>query len=140
MADERRGNRFHPYQTLGQYHWAKKLSSTGHESRSDLKAFILDGENCAPASRYRSINEYYSYKEILTGCLTDWQKIKIEFPDKETVYYYRKDTLAVLQEILENKALADKCIWAPKWQSNSDGERIYTDMYSCNFWLNLQVS
>ena len=54
------------------------------------------------------------------------------------VKFYARDSLAVLQEILENPALADKCVWEPERVTNGDGERVYTDMHDSEFWWNTQ--
>jgi len=45
--------------------------------------------------------------------------------------YWKRDTLAVLQEILDNSNLADKCVWAPSQRFSSSGERVYMDMDTC---------
>ena len=139
MREERLKNRFYPYETKGQYSWAKRLSARRHESQADLKSFILEGDHIADTARFESVRQYVFAKDELTGCLAEWHMASIESPGKEAVSYYFKDSLAILQEILENKELADQCTYAPKREYNSEGERIYTDMYSGDFWWNMQV-
>jgi hypothetical protein len=53
--------------------------------------------------------------------------------------YWVRDPLVVVQEILENKSLADKCVWAPRKIINSEGERVYTDLHDTDWWWDAQV-
>jgi len=47
--------------------------------------------------------------------------------------YWKRDPLAVLQEILENPALADKCVWRPRRVFNGEGSHVYGDMDTGEF-------
>jgi hypothetical protein len=55
------------------------------------------------------------------------------------VKFWTRDTLAVLQEMLDNPNLADKCKWAPEKIVNADGDRVYTDLYDSEWWWRTQV-
>src|SRR5271170_7372738 len=56
------------------------------------------------------------------------------------VKYWARDSLAILQEILENKSLTDKCVWSPRKIINSAGERVDTDLHDTDWWWNVQVA
>jgi len=55
------------------------------------------------------------------------------------MHFWARDSLAVLQEILETPALADKCLWNPRRVTNADGERVYTDIGDSDWWWDMQV-
>jgi hypothetical protein len=55
------------------------------------------------------------------------------------VKYWVRDPLVAVQEILENKSLVDKCVWAPRKIINSEGERVYTDLHDTDWWWDMQV-
>ena len=83
----------------------------------------------------------------LRAVLTPWKKMEVQIQgadgNLETVEYFKKDTLAVLQEILENPNLADKCVWAPVREfvhrANGVPERLYTDLDNSDWWYEMQV-
>ena len=54
--------------------------------------------------------------------------------------YWKRDPLAVLQEILENPALADKCVWRPRRVFNGEGCHIYRDIDTGDFGWQTQVT
>lgn len=52
---------------------------------------------------------------------------------------YKRNPLAVLQEILENSAIKDKMVWAPRKTFDHAGKRVYTDLHTSEWWWRMQV-
>ena len=93
---------------------------------------------------FQSVGHFHSCLDEMASVMVPWQSILIKSDhnicEQEPVRYWLRDSLAVLQEILEIPELADHCVWGPIKQRNSEGERVYTDMHSGDWWWKVQVS
>ena len=90
---------------------------------------------------FSSLREFYSRFEELSQLQVPWQStsIKDDIELKKDIEYFHRDSLAMLQEILDNPDIASSCVWAPLRQFNGDGQRVYTDMNTADWWWNNQV-
>ena len=52
---------------------------------------------------------------------------------------WMRDPLGVLQEILDNPLIKDKVVWAPRKIYDSNNQRVYTDLYTSDWWWETQV-
>ena len=99
--------------------------------------FLSENAGC------QSVAQFHSCLDEMASVMTPWQSILIKgddnLPKQEPVRYWLRDSLAVLQEILENPELVDHCVWGPVRQRNSEGERVYTDMHTGDWWWKVQV-
>ena len=69
----------------------------------------------------------------------DWIETSVNDPDNPPVKYYKRDTLAVLAEILSTPILKDKCVWAPVKMYDTSGNRVYTDIHTGDWMWKQQV-
>ena len=135
---------FAPFQSEGQYLTAKDLSTPRLSSRANIFKWGLKrpGSRLPEDSLFESHREFYSCLDIIADCQSTWESVDImdsSSPPKIFTKYWKRDSLAVLQEILENPAIKDKCVWEPQKNYNSEGERVYTDMHTGDWWWDIQV-
>jgi hypothetical protein len=63
-------------------------------------------------------------------------------PLQEVVELWTRDIIAVIRELLENTTYGNDMVFAPgpEWNDAEKTERKYTEMWTADWWLNLQVS
>jgi len=146
LAELRAENRYYPYDCHAQYACARSLSTPRLESATLVKRIAVDG---SPAfikeeAAFSSHRDFVSRLDEMMECQTPWEAVTIADKDARESWaadlrYWKRDSLAVLQEILENTALVDKCVWGPSKRFNADNERVYTHMDSRDWWWNMQA-
>jgi hypothetical protein len=144
MNELRRTNIYYPYDSHAQYCLAKSLSTPRLPSATVINAVAVEGADTfiREGVSFSSVKQFYNRLDSLMLCQSRWESTSIvdtANPSNPEIQYWSRDSLAVLQEILENRELADKCVWAPVKQYNSEGERVYTDMHTADWWWDLQV-
>jgi len=142
-------NAFHPYNNEGQYHLAKVFASPKIHPEATIHLACVDGRNkfLLPDTAFSSHADFIGRLDQMAKCYCPWKEREIKPRAGQesgewytSVRYWAKDSLAVLQEILDNPELKGKCVWAPAKEFNSEGERVYTDMHTGDWWMNIQVS
>lgn len=137
-------NLYYPYDSYKQYKLAKVMTNPRVQPRGLIEATCVNAEFLAEGVAFRSIDDFFGRLNIMRQTYVPWTNTTIR-PANGTKNpwanptYWKKNTLAVLQEILENPALDGKCVWAPVRQFNDDGERIFTDMHTGDWWWKMQV-
>ena len=140
-------NHYYPFNSSDQKQLARDLSWPVLLTKDRI---IQIGVRSKRSYLHRSPIPFDSYEDFmgrmdeLVRTQSFWEPRKfsdktMSYPWSGGVKFYARDSLAVLQEILENRALADKCIWEPERVTNGDGERVYTDMHDSEFWWKTQV-
>jgi Plavaka transposase len=90
---------------------------------------------------FRSLRDFFQRLETLEGTQAGWQELEIKGPNGEyKSKAWMRDPLAVLQEILENRTIDDKVVWAPRRMYDQAGNRVYTDLHTTDWWWDTQVS
>jgi len=146
MQKLRRKNQYYPFKSSNQYGLARSLCMTRMQSREFIQSFAVHGS--APGkfrftesdALFASTGEFFSKIDDLRRVGTSW--IPSEYIDPETnchIQYWRRDPLAVLQEIFENTSLASTFVAAPVKEYNSDNERVYSDLHNTDWWWEMQV-
>jgi len=129
---------YHSYQDYVQHRLAAALASPKLQPQSVIQKVAVDGGDVFinRDMAFPSSNDFLNRIDQLTSLQSGWVQGHFKNPNPTAVSwvmdvkFWHHDVLAVLQEILENKELADKCQWGPVKQYNSDEERLYTDMYT----------
>jgi len=92
---------------------------------------------------FNSVEDFKSRIDELCEMVAPWMKGQIVDTSGEVsgefTFYYR-DTLAVLQEILANAHLKEKCVWSPVRKYDPDGNRVYTDIHTGDWQWRMQAS
>jgi len=52
--------------------------------------------------------------------------------------YWHRDSLAVMHDILTDIDLANDMVWAPKKLYDRDGNRVYTELWTGDWWWSMQ--
>lgn len=55
------------------------------------------------------------------------------------ILFWSRDALPVVKELVGDESLAKDMKWAPEKLYNSKGERLYSELYSGNWWWETQV-
>ena len=55
------------------------------------------------------------------------------------ILFWSRDALPVVKELVGDEALAKDMKWSPAKLYNSKGERLYSELYSGNWWWETQV-
>jgi hypothetical protein len=95
----------------------------------------------APFSSYE---DFISWIDEMTRNQSQWEGRRFSANVNDQTWgrglrYWVRDPLVAVQEILENKSLVDKCVWAPRRITNHEGERVYTDLHDTDWWWDVQV-
>jgi len=93
---------------------AKKLATPTIVTVSEIKQWAL--RQSFPELREGTFNiseEFYNCFDKIADMQADWIETSINDPNNPLVKYYKRDTLAVLAEILSAPILKDKYVWAP---------------------------
>lgn len=148
MAERISENTFYPFDNEAQFYLAELMARPNIKSEREVRRACVDGRErfLRPEVGFSSYADFISRLDILRSCHASWVERKI-YPRSVgqrsqwdgKVSYWAKDPLAVLQEILENENLKDKCVWAPVKEYSADGERIYTDLHTADWWWSVQV-
>jgi hypothetical protein len=146
MQLARQENPWYPFSSLDNYRLARDLSTPKLLSRDTIMrigvkaAYMLDG------TRFNSCNDFIEKLDEIMRCQSLWQQLYLYGKDNSIqhrwtrhIFYWRRDALAVLQEILENTALNGMCVWRPERTFNGDRERVYTDLHDSDWWWEIQV-
>ena len=95
---------------------------------------------------FTSYDDFVERMDALLRCQSLWiqkylycKDCAAEYQWTSHVFHWQRDTMTVLQEILENTALADKCVWKPDKVFNVEGERVYSSLEDSDWWMEKQV-
>jgi hypothetical protein len=140
-------NLYYPFDSSNQKQLARDLSFPVLLTEERItrigvrsKHSYLDGSDVP----FNSFKDFMGRMDELLRTQSLWQPRRfsdetMSYPWSGGLKFYARDSLAVLQEILENPGLADKCIWEPERVTNADGEQVYTDLHDSEFWWKTQV-
>jgi len=139
-------NPYYPYANRKQYKLAEAFTKPRVVSRGLIEnACTVKVEFLSEDVAFKSVDDFLERLTEMTRPYVKWIESEVRPTGGNTVYpwamprYYRKDSLAALQEILENPGLDGKCKWAPIKEFNEDNERIFTDMHTSDWWWEMQV-
>ena len=110
------------------------------------KTAIDEFFNCKWAGRqaegeFRSTHTLRKKLDLLHSELgpNSWQEKTIEYPgDIQETFFYR-DPLACIKYLFRQRIYCDDTIYAPKREYNEEGDRTYSDLYTADWWWELQV-
>jgi hypothetical protein len=137
---------YYPYSSYNQFRLAASLASPKLLPANVIQKVAVDGGNAfiPPDLAFSSTTDFLARIDQLSSLQSTWTQGTLTNQRSEVswvtdVKFWHRDPLAVLQEIFENPDLKDSCVWEPVKQYNSEGERVYTDMYTGDWWWRLQV-
>jgi hypothetical protein len=138
---------YYPYSSYNQFRLAASVASPKLLPANVIQKVAVDGGDAfIPADlAFSSTNDFLARIDQLSALQSTWRQGTLTNQRSGVswatdVKFWHRDPLAVLQEIFENPDLKDSCVWEPVKQYNSEGDRVYTDMYTGDWWWRLQVS
>jgi hypothetical protein len=130
-----------------QYSLAYKLTVPNIQSRRVVSYFALQKNNplYPPGTAFRNLNDFFrklDNLEQLGGCwsmayVPDWNTAGRCVPNMTPFYY--KDTMAVLKDLVGSPRYLQYMKWAPQKLYDGEGRRVYTDLWSGNWWPRIQA-
>jgi Plavaka transposase len=142
LQDLQQHTPYAPFDSFMHYCLAWDLSTPQMHSNGDIKKFgVKRGRSVYEDEiKFASARSFFRCLDILAECQCPWTKINIIFDGSAGgITFWKRDALAVVQEILENAGIADKCVFAPVREYNTEGQRVYTSMHTANWWWDVQV-
>ena len=70
---------------------------------------------------------------------TSWQTGEATFWSGKVAYHYR-DPVAIARFLIRQRAFMDELVYAPIWDYNLKGQRVYSEMHTANWWWETQVN
>ena len=144
MCLQRQQNPYHPFHNFGQYQLAKALAMPEKSTASHIEQVAVNGVSFLREDvAFVSVAHFHNCLDEISGQMAPWQSNIIMDQTvqlKANARYWYRDSLAVLQEILDNPKIAKKCVWSPVKQFNHDNQRVYTDMHTSDWWWEVQVA
>jgi Plavaka transposase len=118
---------------------AKKLTQPTMATRPDIEKYGTLKYAFPPhPGLFRSAKDLYRRLDEIRGTQAPWYKCGGNKKSKFTAFI--RDPVAVLQEILENSGLKGKVVYAPRKLYDPNGKRVYTDLYTTDWWWEMQAS
>ena len=74
------------------------------------------------------------------GPYLQWFKGQVVSEDgKSTLPFFYRDILDYVRYLLRQITYQDDLVYAPRWEFDQNGKRIYAEMHMSNWWWDLQV-
>jgi len=150
MRQDRQKNLWHPYVSLEQYQLVRDHARPKIQPEKQIQSVCVNSKHTylkdsdAP---FASVKQFMSCLDKISDCQSNWQEVQINREEQtanmswdSTIRYWKRDTVAVLQEIFENPLLDGKCVWGPIKDHNSVADRVYTDLHTGDWWWKQQVA
>jgi hypothetical protein len=152
VADKRNDNSsdsetYFPFENASQWKLAKSLLFPKRQSRAGVNNLAVE-KNCPwiqTGTGFKSPNDFYQRLELLNYRGGQWrQSYVVPGPTAPTwrpnqVEFYHRDTFETLKYIVSNPKLQNHMKWAPERQFNSKGERVFSELWSGDWWWRMQV-
>jgi len=144
MEKRRQKNIYYPFKNPKQYGLTKTLCKTRFEKEDNIRGFGVKAAKLGRFSfgdseaSFSGLKDFYNKIDGLRSAGTSWRPATFE-DSGYSIEYWKRDVLAVLQEILENKSLEKKFVAVPRREYDLEGDRIYTDLHNSNWWWDIQV-
>jgi Plavaka transposase len=140
-------NPFEPYDNAAQLTIAFKLSVPVLRERSLVAAFALQKNNqhYSEGSGFKNLADYYRKLDAIEQRGGSWFQASVaawegapNWMPLETPFQF-KDTMAVLKDLVGDPRYVEHLKWGPQKLYDAKGIRVYTDIYTGNWWPRVQV-
>jgi len=136
-----------PFDNIEQWMLAKALTFPSPLSNREIRNLAVE-RHCPwimPGKGFKSVRDFYKRLNQLPAKGGEWQQSYLTrgptappWSPPMVPFWYR-DSLDVLKEILGDVRLAKDMKWAPEKLVNSDGERLYSELWTGDWWPRIQV-
>jgi hypothetical protein len=99
-----------------------------------------DVENPTSKISFRSGYTFYKQTAKMVEEQPPWQSGYVEFPLRPKSEFRFRSILHCIQYLLRQRAYVDHMLWEPVQVINTDGDRIYSEINTADWWWQQQVS
>jgi hypothetical protein len=133
-----------PFDNKTQWEFARWLLFPQPLSNKRIKAAI-DASWIAPGVGFKSLGDFKKRVNMIHAKGGEWFEANV-LPGARApswaplkVKFWMRDSLEVLKDIVGDVRLASQMKWAPERIQNAQGDRLYSELWSGNWWWNKQV-
>jgi hypothetical protein len=126
---------------------AKKLAYGQIESNANIKKWGVESENPTfkPGDRFASVPDFHRHLDAMDQIGGLWTEGLIDRAADDDSWvphqmkFWFKDSMEVLKDIVGNPKVVDHTKWHPERIIQKDGSRKYTEMWTGDWWWDVQV-
>ena len=135
-------NPFWPYRNVAQWELACRMVIPQIQSNSMINALAVE-QNCRflrPGTGFSSVAEFHHLLDMHSDYDGAWRPAHINSGPNHprwmppSVSFLFKDSLAVLRDLISDTRMAKHMTWKPRKLFTGDGERVYGDLWSGDWW------
>src|SRR5437762_260389 len=86
--------------------------------------------------RFNSVEHFFSCLDQIAAWVTPWRSATQLHPKPYNILY--RNSLEVLQELIGDTTIGPYMKWASVRRFDDDHNRVYTEMYTANWWWDQQ--
>ena len=138
---------FWPFNNPEQWELGRRLLFPKPKSQADVEHFAVE-KNCLwfkQGTGFESYNDFKNRVQELGESRQIWSSMYVR-PTEEapswapcSVEFWMRNSLDVLREMVADVRLGKDMKWAPEKLFNERNERLYTDLFSGDWWWETQV-
>lgn len=139
-------NPWHPFSSGREFTLARWFIEA-NVGKTHMNSFFNYG--LGPKGTFRSAHHFHKILKLMRAnsvngdSLSQWQDGLVNFPEGGVnhvhTYHYR-NILPIIQSYFDEPWFRDKLVFLPEKKIRSDGVRVFTEMYTADWWWDLQVS
>jgi Plavaka transposase len=135
---------YYPFRSKSQFKMVKHHTFPEIKSKREIQTeCVIHRDSWTPPDvLFRSTGEYFRSLDSVAALRCGWKEREVvsngNGVDAIVVRYWYRDPLAVVQDILGDQDLANDFIWAPSKSYDQDGNRIYTELSTGEWWWSMQ--
>jgi hypothetical protein len=126
---------------------AKKLAFGQIESKGNIEKWGLECNNPTykPGDGFTTVKDFHNHLDAMEQIGGPWTEGVINrAADDESwvphqMKFWFKDSMSVLKDIVGNQRVAEYTKWSPERIVQKDGTRKYTEMWTGDWWWDVQV-
>jgi hypothetical protein len=116
-------------------------------SNSRIRKLVVESNNSAiaPGCGFKSLQDFKSRLALLPTKGGDWKQAFVQLADPGSsfvppkVEFWKRNSLEVLKDIIADVRLAKEMKWAPEKHYNLKQQRVYSELWSGDWWWEKQV-
>jgi len=132
----------HPWSPFSSAHGFKLTSwfIEGKVPKSRIKEYFSSGLCNASSAGYSSMHTLENHLQALDApsAYLQWNEGQVD-DGKRTLPFFYRNVLDCLSYLLHQIAYRDDFVYAPRREYDTNGQRIYADMHTADWWWDLQV-
>lgn len=141
FRDGRYQFRWHPYNSRQQFRMARRNVFPIIPTRASIDANCVGrySDRLHPTEqkrKFKSVEHFFSCLDQIAERVTPWRSATQLLPKPYNILY--RNSLEVLQELIGDTTVGPHMKWAPVRRSDDDHNRVYTEIYTANWWWDQQ--